>query len=38
MPEGYDKILSPGEIADIVGYLKRSDVVRPASSGEPSGE
>ena len=38
MPDGYDKILAPGEIADIVAYLKRSDVVRPASFGDPTNE
>ncbi len=38
MPEGYEKILTPREIADIVVYLKRSDVLRPAGDGWPTGE
>ncbi|MDC0373304.1 HEAT repeat domain-containing protein [bacterium] len=38
MPEGYEKILTPREIADIVVYLKRSDGLRPAGYGRPTGE
>ena len=38
MPEGYEKILTSNEIADIVAYLKRSDVLRPAGDGWPTGE
>ena len=37
MPEGYEKILTPNEIADIVAYLK-ADVSRPAGSSQPTGE
>ena len=37
MPEGYEKILTPHEIADIVAYLK-ADVSRPAGSSQPTGE
>jgi putative membrane-bound dehydrogenase-like protein len=37
MPEGYEKILTPNEIADIVVYLK-ADVSRPAGSSQPTGE
>ena len=37
MPEGYEKILTPNEIADIVAYL-RADVSRPAGSSQPTGE
>jgi putative heme-binding domain-containing protein len=37
MPEGYGKILTPNEIADIVAYLK-ADVSRPAGFSQPTGE
>ncbi len=37
MPEGYEKILTPNEIADLVAYLK-VDVSRPAASSQPTGE
>ena len=37
MPEGYEKILTSNEIADIVAYLK-ADVSRLAGSGRPTGE
>ena len=37
MPEGYEKVLTPNEIADLVAYLK-ADVSRLAGSSQPTGE
>ena len=37
MPEGYEKVLTPNEIADLVAHLK-ADGSRPAGSSQPTGE